>query len=157
MKTGKWYYIKLLERPCYFINLAGHFSTTTDEGICSRWDDPDHKAMWYYVHELKACTNREWIVVDGAGKRIEESEDARTFCSYKVNTLDNVVKDLVVEPLSYNETFEDDKPLPDDVYYCNLLINGKVKYLPIAKVGNLYYRYKHCLPAPDMTTAMWHY
>lgn len=150
-----WYYIRRLEHNSYFVNLCGHYSITDRDDDASRWDDPDHKAMWYFVHELNATTNQKWIVVNSIGEVIRESEDARTFEAYLVKTVENMMKSVTVESKTFNEAFNGKKPVPDRVFYSELRINGRLKYMPIAEVGNKYYRYKLCLPAPDMTDDMW--
>ena len=162
-----WYYIAIKTKNypeisptageyAFFMNLSGHYSTTDNFRIASRWDEPDHKAMWYFVHELRATTNhQEWSVIDENGTPIEEKKEARTFYVSKVNTIENVELKVTIERETFNEKFNGDKPIPNDVYYAALRINGKIKYMPVAKIGKKFYRYKHCLPAMDMTQDMW--
>lgn len=138
----------------FFINLCGHYSVGRKD-VAARWDDKSHKAMWYFVHELKATTNQEWVVVDENSNMISEDEDARTFDIYLVNTIENLERTAIVEEQTFNERFNGDKPTPNRVYYSELRINGRIKYLPVAEVNGKYYRYKCCLPAMDMTERMW--
>lgn len=150
-----WYYIRSYPSPYYFLNLCGYFSLTEERSIASRWDEKGHKAMWYFLHELRASTNREWVVVDIYGEIIKEPEEARKFLITKVNTIENVEFEVTLEEKTFNEEFNDNKPVPSDIFYSELRINGEIKFLPIAKVNGKFYRYKHCLSAKDMTEQMW--
>ena len=151
------YYIKRGNK--YFVNLCGFYSLTEDVNVASCWDDRNHKALWYYLHELNASTNQKWVVVDGGINvcdKIEESKDARTFNVVKANTFENVELTVIVEPKTFDEEFKNNKPIPQEVYYSELRINGVVKYMPIAKVNGKFYRYKHCLSDINtMTEKMW--
>lgn len=150
-----WYFIQNPKSESYFLNLCGHYSITGNINNASRWDDSEHKAMWYFVHELRATTNQGWEVVDENGTTINETDEARRFEIRMINTIENVEKDVVVERLTYNEEFAGDKPKPDAVYYAELRINGVQRFLPVARIGNKYYRYKMTLSAMDMSEKMW--
>lgn len=158
---SKWYYIKLNNRTNkYFSNLCGNFILVDSYLEASRWDEVDHKAMWYFLHELKATTNQDWIVVEideDTGKEVvcSESERARKHLLTRSQTIENVQFEAVLEEQTFNEAFKGNKPEPESSYYIILRINGKIKYIPVAKVNGKYYRYKHGLPANDMTDNMW--
>jgi len=150
-----WYYIRSYPSAYYFLNLCGHFSLTEERSIASRWDEKGHKAMWYFLHELRASTNQEWVVVDIYGEIVKEPKEARTFIITKINTIENVEFEVTLEEKTFNEEFNDNKPIPSDIFYSELRINGEIKFLPIAKVNGKFYRYKHCLSSKDMTERMW--
>lgn len=148
------YYIKSTNNK-FFLDLCGHYTITSDIKDASHWDDQCHKAMWFYVHELRATTNNRWFVVDEYQNEVPELEEARTFAVIKANTIENVELDAIVEPETFNEAFNGDKPEVHDVYYAILSINGKTRYIPIARVDNKFYRYKHSLREVDNSGRFW--
>lgn len=79
------HYAIVNENEKFFLNLCGHYSLVDDAMDATVWDDPNHKEMWFYLHELKASTNRNWYVIDldkplqaliAGHSHIDESEDA---------------------------------------------------------------------------------
>ena len=76
-------------------------------------------------------------------KQIKEPEEARKFDLVKNFSIENQVYSVTLEEETFNQAFKDSKPVVREDYFAELFINGKTRYIPVAKVENKYYRYKH--------------
>lgn len=129
----------------FFLNLCGHYSLVKHAEDATLWDDENHKEMWFYLHELKASTNQTWFVVSNTGIILAEPEEARKVIITLAKTIENYEKEVVLEPLTFNEAFQGRKFIPQRVWYYTLLIKGTTKYIPVAEVEGKFYRYKSAI------------
>lgn len=149
------YYIMSKNRK-FFLNLCGHYTITDNKEDASTWDDPDHKEMWFYVHELKASTNQEWCAVNRYTKNTYESEKARTFECWLTHTIENVEKTIVVEAETFNEHFKGRKFIPTRIWATQLFLKGTTKYILIAETDEGFFRYKNSVrDLKDTCDRMW--
>lgn len=125
----------------YFLNLCGHCTIVEDKDDASCWDDADYKSLWYFLHELRASTGQKWEVVNSYDEEQEETEAARTFLITKLGTFENVEKEEVLEP----EILEKLPESNQGVYCAKIIINGEMRYIPIIRIDNKYYRFKRSL------------
>ena len=128
----------------FFLNLCGHYSLVKKMDDATCWDEPTHKEMWFYVHELESSTNKKWNVIGSDGYVVmEEPEEARKFIITLAHTIENEEREVVIEKESFGETFAGKKFIPQKVWYYPLWLKGTVKYIPVAEVDGKYYRYKN--------------
>lgn len=149
-------YLIVNENEKAFLDLCGHYTIVAEFGDASRWDDINHKAMWFYLHELEATTNYSWhVVAMPSHQRVAEPKEARTFDLVKNFSIENQVYSVTLEEKTFNQAFKDSKPVVKEDYFAELFINGKTRYIPVAKVENKYYRYKHSLKEPAKRLDYW--
>lgn len=140
----------------YFLNLCGHYTLADNKIDASVWDDPDHKEMWFYLHELRASTNQEWNVVDEYDSIVNESERARTFECWLTRTIENMEKTIIVEAETFNENFAGRKFVPGNIWATQLFLKGTTKYILIAETEEGYFRYKNSVrDLKDTCDNMW--
>ncbi len=159
------HYVIANENEKFFLNLCGHYSLVDEAADATVWDDPNHKEMWFYLHELKASTNRNWYVIDldnvchamiGGHHHVDESEDARTFECWLTGTIENVEKTITVEKETFNEFYRGKKFIPDMIWATHLLLKGTTKYILIAETKDGYFRYKNSVrDLRDTNERMW--
>ena len=154
-------YVIANENSKYFLNLCGHYSLANDVKDASFWDDPNHKEMWFYLHELKASTNQNWHVINLEehildDRFVEESDDARTFDCALTGTIENVERTITVRKETFNEFYKGRKFIPDRIWYTYLLLKGTTKYILIAETKDGYFRYKNSIrDLRDTSERMW--
>lgn len=151
---GKYYIVNKNQK--YFLNLCGHYTLADNKIDASVWDDPDHKEMWFYLHELRSSTNQEWNVVDEHDSIVTESERACTFECWLTCTIENMEKTIQVEVETFNEHFAGRKFIPSRIWATRLFLKGTIKYILIAETPEGYFRYKNSVrDLKDTCDNMW--
>ena len=151
-------YVIFCSEGYYFLNLMGQYSLVEDREIASKWTDIHDKEMWFFLHELIRSTKIEWRIreLDDNGTIYEslyrhyEPQEARKFLITKLNTIESIQDEVVLEEKTFNEKY--DLSEVSDLYYAELLVDGVMRYIPVTKVDCYYYRSdKYVLSPNDIT------
>ena len=140
-------YVIFCSKGYYFLNLIGQYSLVEDRDMASKWTDINDKEMWFFLHELVKSTKMEWRIralnddgtIEETLYRHCEPQEARKFLITKLNTIESVQDEVVLEEKTFNEKKLDPNKV-SDVYYAELLVDGVMRYIPVTKIGPYYYR-----------------